>query len=156
MLSGHRRLPTLETATGSTSATECNHERQQLLVASPLSSPAERTSLRGRRLESSGLFLVKYDIEAPARLAIVTRRLLSKGATMTDVNDGATPAENSDPGVVVNLEPEPGPDETEEPTEEPEEPAEGPEEPAEGPEEPGEPAEPAEPTERPAAHPNLW
>jgi hypothetical protein len=149
MLSGHRRLPTLETATGSTSATECNHERQQLLVASPLSSPAERTARRGRSLDSSGPFLVKYDVEAADPLAIVTLRLLSKGATMTDVNDGATPTDNADPGVVVNLEPEPGPDEPEEPTEEPAEPAEEPEEPAE-------PAAPAEPTERPAARPNLW
>jgi hypothetical protein len=92
---------------------------------------------------------VKYDVEAADPLAIVTLRLLSKGATMTDVNDGATPTDNADPGVVVNLEPEPGPDEPEEPTEEPAEPAEEPEEPAE-------PAAPAEPTERPAARPNLW
>jgi hypothetical protein len=67
---------------------------------------------------------------------------------MTDMNAGSGPDDNVDSDV-VNLEPEPGPDEPEEPAEEPGEPTEEPEEPAE-------PAEPAEPTERPAARPNLW
>jgi hypothetical protein len=96
---------------------------------------------------------MKYDLEVPSRLAIVTLRLLSKGATMTELNDGPAPVEGLDPDVVVSLEPEPEPEPG---PDEPAEPAEEPGEPAEEPEEPAEPAEPAEPTERPAARPTMW